>query len=391
MENAGDQSASQISRCKSEAEFKSCTVMHSRFNQVLRSVRSALAHPGDDAIILIVGPTGVGKSRLLDRLKFDLTEAAQDEMLVDPGFIPVLLVEARKPDSKGPFNWREYYNRILFQAQEVLIDKKLEPDRAKDLRTNEKYMGLQYVSKPTDLRFAVEQCLRYRRVKTLLTDEAQSLTVISTGRKLVDQMDNIKSLSNLTSVTHTLAATYEGLALIQLSDQLCRRITVIEFPRYLPTTMDDIDVHAFQDTLLTFQQILPLQEPPDLLTHWEYLFVNSLGCVGTLKGWLEQALGRAIESGSRTLTLEQLEQTVKPPQSILKMYEAIETGERRMQELYAVSQDKLRALLGLSDRSKSPPPPGSETEGNSDSTEPEGRKRLRPGQRAPSRDPIGVQ
>ena len=390
MDNVERQQSTTVQPCGSEAEFKSRTVMHACFKQVLSAVRCALDHPGDDAIILIVGPTGVGKSRLLERLKSELMEAALDAMLADPGLIPALFVEARKPDSPGPFNWREYYERILLDAKEILIDSKLTPDRAKSLRNPEGYLKSRYTNTAVDLRFAVEQCLRYRQVKTILTDEAQSLAVVSTGRGLNDQMENIKSLANLTRVTHTLAATYAGLSLIQLSGQLCRRITVIEFGRYRPTSTDDADIRAFQNTLHTFQMLLPLQEPPDLLTHWEYLFVNSLGCVGTLKGWLEQALGQALEDKARTLTLTHLERTVKPPQSLLKMYQEIVEGEARIQELYAVSQDTLRALLGFPPRARVLPSSPPATETVPDHGARGGQKKSRPGKRAPSRDVIGV-
>ena len=249
---------------------------------------------------------------------------------------------------------------------------------------------MRHASTATDLRFAVEQCLRHRHVQTLLIDEAHSLTAVPRAPKLLDQMDNIKSLANLTNVTHVLAATYEGLALIQLSDQLCRRITVIEFPRYIVMREKQEEIEYFQDALFTFQQILPLKEPPDLLKEWEYLFVNSLGCIGTLKGWLERALGPALEHNGGKLTRKHLEQKAIPSQNLSKMLEAIRKGEARMAELHAVSQAHLRALLGFVDRSAdqvslSPPIDAASGRSEAASTTPR-----RPGTRKPSRDTIGV-
>src|SRR5271165_6307421 len=118
------------------------------------------------------------------------------------------------------------------------------------------------------------------------------------GRRLIDQLDVIKSLANCTRTIHVLLGTYELLALRHLNGQLGRRTIDINFRRY--SADNPADVHVFKNTVLTFQKHLPLPAESDLLQMWELLFERSVGCVGILKEWLQRALilARFIREGA---------------------------------------------------------------------------------------------
>src|SRR5262249_1007216 len=138
----------------------------------------------------------------------------------------------------------------------------------------------------SDLRLAVEQALLYRRPRGVIIDEGQPLTKNSSGRRLPEQMDVLKSLANQTGSLLVLIGTYELLTLQGLSGQLSRRSVSVHFPRYGSGAED---LKAFQSVLYGFQRRLPVMEEPDLLRHWEYCYVRSIGCVGILKDWLVRA------------------------------------------------------------------------------------------------------
>ena len=55
---------------------------------------------------------------------------------------------------------------------------------------------------------------------------------MTSGRRLLDQMDNLKSLANMTNTVHVLIGTYDLLGLMNSSAQLSRRSIEIHFPRY---------------------------------------------------------------------------------------------------------------------------------------------------------------
>ena len=59
-------------------------------------------------------------------------------------------------------------------------------------------------------------------------DEAQHLKKFASGRRLLDQMDILKSLASLTDTIHVLIGTYELLGLADLSAQLNRRSREIQ-------------------------------------------------------------------------------------------------------------------------------------------------------------------
>lgn len=53
-------------------------------------------------------------------------------------------------------------------------------------------------------RHAVEQALRFRNPFAVLIDKAQHLAKMSSGRRLLDQLDVIKSIANRSSTVHVL-------------------------------------------------------------------------------------------------------------------------------------------------------------------------------------------
>ncbi|WP_198648725.1 TniB family NTP-binding protein, partial [Cyanothece sp. BG0011] len=100
------------------------------------------------------------------------------------------------------------------------------------------------------LRRALENSLSHRKPDVFFIDEAQHMGKMSSGHKLQDQLDCLKSLANMTTILHCLLGTYELLTFRNLSGQLSRRSVDIHFPRYQVDNPDDIQ--AFKSVLLTF-------------------------------------------------------------------------------------------------------------------------------------------
>jgi hypothetical protein len=238
--------------------------------------------------------------------------------------------------------------------------------------------------------------LYHRRLTAFIVDEAQHLKKVSGGRRLLDQMDCLKSLANLTQTVHVLVGTYELLGLTHLSAQLSRRSLDIHFPRYRPD--DPAEVEAFQSVILTFQRYLPLKHEPDLIKHADYLYEGSVGCVGILKNWLNRALGLALATEQSTLTLAHLERTAEPMRKLLRLAREIKEGETALLDMKNQSAE-LRTLLGISsihpawvqsrgesqERQIEPPL----TNGQDGQMAPVTRRSRRVGQRQPVRDTVG--
>ena len=243
---------------------------------------------------MVFGPTGVGKTTLRIRTEQILTEQLRPELEADRSRIPVVSVEAAAPES-GSFCWRDHFKRLLTEMHEPLIERKRSPETslARPKSTTPEY------------RHGVEQALRFRRPVAVMIDEAQHLAKMASGRRLLDQLDVLKSIANRTQTIHVLYGTYDLLAFRNLNGQLSRRSMDVHFPRYRLEAAGDRQI--FIGVLRSFGQQLPLPETPDLAKDWEFLFERSVGCVGILKQWLVRSLSAALRSGETTLKLQHLE------------------------------------------------------------------------------------
>lgn len=352
--------------------FRGYTVAHPLLKAADDAVMRALREPAGAAILIVVGPSGVGKTTLRQRLIRRVTEAATVDR--DPGRIPIIGLEAVAPDA-GYFSWKDYYVRALTALDEPLVAHKRVAPVGRWANV-EHVLGGRGVVAP-ELRRALEQALCHRRPAAVVVDEAQHLVKMASGRRLQDQFDHIKSLASTTDALHVLVGTYDLLAFRHLSGQLSRRSLIIHFPRYRCERTEE--VHAFKSVLQAFQRRLPLRREPDLLCQWEYCYERSIGCVGVLKDWLTRALAMALEEDAATLTRTHLRAHALAPSYCLTLATEARDGELQLTEDPGACA-RLRALLALPASPAASPPVVSTKPGVS----------RRAGQRAPGRDPVGL-
>jgi energy-coupling factor transporter ATP-binding protein EcfA2 len=303
------------------AYFRAYTVAHPRLKEADAALKRAIQEPAGGSLIFVLGPTGVGKTTLRLRVEQYLKEAFLTEAKEDVGRIAVVAVEAVAPDS-GNFSWKDYYQRVLRALDEPLLRHKINYGNP-DVPSAGKAAG-------SELRYALEQALRFRRPAAMMIDEAQHLTKMASGRRLADQLDSLKSLASLTGCLHVLIGTYELLPCRNLSAQLSRRSIDIHFRRYQSSDVNDVE--TFQRVLFSFQRQLPLAEEPQLWRDWEYCYARSIGCVGVLKDWLTRGLAAALEAGATTLTREHLEQHSWSTDQCEKMAQEALEGEFALAE-----------------------------------------------------------
>src|SRR6266516_2496027 len=361
--------------------FQTYTMAHPRLVTVREALLNAIHEVPANSLILVCGPTGVGKTTLRAKIEQLLTAELLPMLEADRGRLPVVSVECIAPES-GSFSWRDHFRRLLLQMEEPLVDFKINPAAPVRIGNNVVRFMPSARAVGAEYHHAVERALAFRRPMAVLIDEAQHLARMSSGRRLSDQLDVIKSLANRTNTVHVLIGTYELLAFRNLSAQLSRRSTDIHFPRYKADDSDDLKM--FRTIVKSFEQQLPLPEPPDLLKDWEYLYERSIGCVGILKDWLVRVLVSLSRRGVDSLNrkdLEVLEPSVTQCEKMLS--EAVE-GETRLLE-NTEERSRLRTRLGLSAkeiREDSAVPPSAIAAPH--------RNQRKPGQRRPVRDAVGT-
>jgi GTPase SAR1 family protein len=367
--------------------FTNFTVVHRLLKQAYEEFLDAVNNPGGASLILLFGPTGVGKTTLLTQVMKIIFEQNQALMIQNRAYLPIAGVEARSPDSAS-FDWKDYYKSVLIAVSEPFADYKVRTSSSRVYDNGSEQKIVKVKPNLANLREDVEHIFKQRQLIVFLVDEAQRFAKMASGRKQQDQMDAIQSMASYTQTRHGLFGTYELLQLRNLSGQLSRRSIDIHFPRYKSDNAEDIK--DFQRVLKSFSVAIPIPETPDLEKRWDYFYERSIGCVGIVKDWLTQSLRKALSESSNSLKDKYI-QTYAPSvsKSMRMLTEALE-GENILLE--SESQvEKLRKSLGLNSYSQHTDNPNQQDNNcpGNDSQTKNNRKKRRPGERNPKRDAVG--
>jgi ABC-type nitrate/sulfonate/bicarbonate transport system ATPase subunit len=285
-------------------QFQKFKVNHPLLEKCFHELTEAIRDSPRGTLIFLLGPSGVGKTTVLEKLMKDVTATLQAELQSDYERIPIVRILLQAPTA-GAFDWKDYFTRSLMSLEEPLAHRKIDVEKPLSSKESVAYLAIYDRTPTARLRLAVERAIAHRRPAAILLDEAQHLGIIGSGRKLLDQLNVIKSIADTTQVTHVLCGTYELLPFLHLNAQLSRRSLIIQFDRYhLENQEHEL---AFKSVLNTFQQQLPFTNKIDLVSESEFFYERTLGCVGMAKRWLEDSLKLASRDKTPQLSREHLE------------------------------------------------------------------------------------
>jgi len=354
------------------ADYKNYVFSHPTAKDTFRDIVAALGSTSSPQIIILTGPTGVGKSTLIKATSNRLLQYYEDRMIEEPDFVPVVSVNAVPPNGNA-FNWKDFYIRLLSGQNEPLVDRKLVIPRQSSLfHDHPLETGVMQRSTCDALRRSMEECLRQRKTKLLIIDEAQHMLLVGNKQRLECQFESLKSLTIETGVTILLVGTYRLLDILDQSGQLTRRSQVVNFPRYDMRLSDDRE--NFRKVLGFLEQKLSVYIPTRLDAQADYFYQKSAGCVGILKDWLSRCLEYAIQENVSLIDAAFAERFALKNRGLLTIIEEACIGEIKLTD---VGDDRLLDML---------------TNGvllARDDYEVSG-KRPRPGKRNPKRDPVGI-
>lgn len=354
-------------------------------HQSLEIARDALLrfveYPRPEQVVVLIGPSGVGKSTIVAAIERHLKDKYRAEMQADPGFLPYLSISAQAP-LDGNFNWKDFFTRALYHAGEILIDRKFSPVFQVELdgATVSSTKGLVR----EELRRSVETMIRHRRVQVIIIDEASAILFQKSGLDPVLQFNILKSLAIELRIPIILVGAYDLLGILDGSGQLVRRSDVVHLPRYVANgeTRGKPDAQHFTNILATFLGAIDLPKESALEQHVDYFMLKSVGCAGVLKDWLDRAICEALQTDKPMLSREILERSALPNSAVAKLTQEAIAGELRLAE---VPDADLAALAGMSytpslSIADIPNPPVTSTKA----------RRGRVGLRGPSRDLVGA-
>ncbi len=365
------------------------TMAHPFLDRAFEDLKPLVRHCGETRLIFIVGPTGVGKTKLRQLTEKWILEELWESIRNNMGHLAVASVEAVLQKS-GLFNAKDHLKRCLYALHEPeeFIKNKINYGVDGVYRTDDGKLAIKSRILETDLGWALEQALKYSHPQIFFIDEAHHMLAVASGRKLTDVPEAIKSLANRTEVLHGLLGTYELLTLHDIGDQLSRRSLYIHLPRYDAQFIEDRE--DWQSIVWNFQAQIPISEEPDFVSHWEYLYERSLGCVGILKNWTRNAFADALEDEAKTVTLKHLERRALSIGQCRNILKKIKEGEKRYTEIEGEAE-KLRTELelGIKPISRTQKISQSHSESNQ-TTNHKSKSRKAVGKRKAKRDSVGM-
>src|SRR5258708_34176613 len=157
-----------------------CLISHSRLQEALEAILQEICPPGEGAstrrpgtMVLVIGPSRVGKTTLIRLLEERLRAASQALMVSDPSFIPFASILAAGAGTNR-FEWTEYYRAVLRALQDPFVDGKVARIRTKELRE------------------AMETALKERKPLAVIVDEAHHLAEAARCSRLPSQLHHLK-------------------------------------------------------------------------------------------------------------------------------------------------------------------------------------------------------
>ncbi len=305
--------ATQTSSSTGVEILKALRFKHPRVTYVMQET-DTLIYPGSqDSILLVCGPSGVGKSTLAQHHRDTALKAAAASMEKDAGLVPAAYVEARSVGEEV-FSWRSFYGNVLTEIDPQTSMPRtafgIDPATGLFVRPHGRSNNTLAAQ-----RASLERALRARGTQVLFVDEAAHIIQGVRGKRLEIQLNTIKSLANISGTQIVLVGSYDLYDLMMLSGQLARRTHVIHMERYREDRPED--VRAFRGCVKHFQDKLPEIFGNDLLPYSDSLLENSLGCIGALTAiltrsvryartdgkWSEDALQRALYNDSQRIRM----------------------------------------------------------------------------------------
>ena len=265
--------------------FHLARIRHPRISEVSQAMHALSYSRGGAAIVMLVGPPGVGKTTAISAVTDDAIKilAQQQESGTSSVQLPVLVSEAIA-SGETKFSWDAFYERALIQLGEPLIECTVQ-DTTRDGRA----MVSRPRGKPTvaGKRERLERAMKYRGTRMFIVDEA--LRVVEAD----DDLKALKSLANTCGATVVLVGAFDLLKYLVMTGQIARRSESIGFHRY-----NQAEKSPFLNAVKQLERdYWPFEGNPGFSEKIDTFFEATHGCFGMMKDCMSISLGHALAAG----------------------------------------------------------------------------------------------
>lgn len=312
-------------------------ILHRNYESTRHKIQSACSAMMKSELIVLVGPSRVGKTRSL-RDALDVFEPNEPD---ENGRMRVVWVEAGNDSTGGEFSTKAFMAECLRAIRHPIYGVPEEKDA-----WEERLLARIHRTPEAMLRSALQQGLVLRRTEVMVIDEAHHVRYTAGGNAAASRiLDSYKCLANRTNVNLVLSGSYQLQSLLMLAPHLLGRQHPIEFRRYHGDLREDVG--AWQQVLQALSKNLLFETDTSLCTWNDYLFEGSLGCIGQLTRWLRAALGHLLSRRGSTLTREDFVRSRSPAVQEEAILAEIIAGEQLQ---LPAKEDDPQSRAGLTSR-----------------------------------------
>jgi hypothetical protein len=364
---------SHLSIEEKKARFRQVTITHRLLEQTHRKIVRAVREPAGFTFVLTYGPTGVGKSKMIETVVRQLNEELR--VPSTPAFLrprppvptPVLVIEADQPD-RSVFDRGDYYRTALTLMGEPTYQQRLHMDihgEAQPVKRRPLRGKAAESNDLPELKAATKEAMPRHGVQVVMIDEAHQMLSGGSGTNgatLQEQLEWLKSLSSTAQIIHILVGTYDLLNAGKLNGQIGRRCLPVHFSRY--RLEREADCLEFQSALVSLLEHVPLHCDVETFvgSYWVYFYEGCIGAIGVLKDWLTRAVSAALDEGQDRLSLDCLQDHVLPTDILRQMALDASEGEQKLEHTESNREHLWRILQGGELIAPIPPLPPRETE-----------------------------
>lgn len=273
----------------------------------------SLSQPND--VICLVGPSRSGKSALIEEITLKLTNSLEHN-----NHKSILKLVATNCSTNGQFSTKAFTISALSKFQNPFF----QANPNIDFEQQTKIINRIARTPETTLHYALQAAIKHHNVRFLIVDEAHHVLYSTSTKKNAGAiLDSWKCLAQECGLVLILVGSYPLLSLVLESPHLLGRSSLVHFPRYLK---NKDDIPSFKKIISSYQDLLNIKEDL-LINNAEYMYENSLGCIGLLSKWLTTSLQECI-ANNQEFSIEILDRTKKSPSELSRLEEEITYGEK---------------------------------------------------------------